>query len=90
MAKRKRRPIDRRFLRQFVARMEAAVGAAAGTSPITREAIDQWAAENLDGKSRAEREKASGGPFLIFVTDQLRRATWRIMAMHAGEHPSPN
>jgi hypothetical protein len=85
MAKHKRRPIDAAFVREFCRRMTARGGPA-----ISNEAIDQWAAKHLDGKTRDERETAVCGPLLAFLGDQMRDATKRLWNGHAARNPSPN
>ncbi len=82
----RRPPIDRRFLRKFVDSMEHVGGACV----VSRASIDQWATEHLDGKRRAQREKAIGGPWLVFLTEQITRATLRMAVMHSAENPGRN
>ena len=83
MEKKKRRPpINRHFLRAFVARRNG--------PPISEAAIEDFAARYLDGKSRKQREKAISGPWFAFLAEQLRKAVGRMRAMHAASHPQPN
>ncbi len=79
-------PIDRAFLREFLARAERHGRAL----PVTQEAIDRWARKHLDGKTRDEQERAICGPWLVFLTEELRQAVGRMMALRAGRNPSEN
>jgi hypothetical protein len=82
--KTRRPPIDRSFLRAWVARMEADV------PPVSDEAINQWAAEHLDGKNRRQREAAIVGPWLSFLSAGMRASMQRLMQKFGADHPQPN
>ena len=82
----RKKPIDRRFLRTFVAALESR----ANRTIVPHEAIEQFAIKHLDGKTRAQREAAIVGPWFRFLAEHLQRATQCILTAHAARHPSPN
>ena len=84
--KQKRPPIDRAFLREFLART-ARHGPAL---PVTEEALDRFAREHLDGRTRDEQERAIVGPWLVFLAQQMQAAIRRKCAQHAARHPNQN
>lgn len=79
-------PLGRAFLHELVDAMQRESGA----SLISRDAVDEWARRNLDGRSRAEREKAIGGPFFHFLAGECQATTRRLWARYAARHPSEN
>jgi hypothetical protein len=83
--KKRRPPIDRTYLRGFVRKIHGDKG-----PPISDEAIDQFARDYLDGKARAQQEMAICGPWLAFLSEQIRQATQSIMAHHSARHPNRN
>jgi hypothetical protein len=87
MAHRKKKPpIDRAALYRWVEKTERTAGA-----PLcTREVIDKWAAEHLDGKTRDEQEEAIVGPWLEFLMGQMRESMRRMAAQLSAQHPSEN
>ena len=84
--KKKRKPIDRAFLREWLARMERKAGA----TPVSDEAIERFAVEHLDGKTRDQREEAIVGPWLGFLCGQMRASMLRMMEKRGADHPSRN